>query len=659
MFQTLHLKILKKGIEQFLLCTIIAGVLLPSLVKAQLSIPGVFGNNAVFQQKIKIPVWGKATPGASVIVSFAKHTKQINADENGKWIVYLPAMKANSKTYQLIVKSGTEKVIFDNIVLGEVWLTSGQSNMSYNMNSDLVNKEEEIKNANYSNIRFRNIDNTTSIVPLDMLRQQDWKICTPENVGSCSAVAYFFARALYIDQKIPVGIINASRGSTGIESWMSKDKLIAHPDFTKDLSTRNEDSAHWTTIVNNAIKANAYRENIANTSFVGLKVGVPQLNYDDSNWKKTAYPLSAEKMGYANYWGMLWVRKTFDISSSQLNQNWTISLPIKDQNDIVYLNGKELKRDVSKLKNKSVFIPAAFLQSGKNVLTIRMYINWGIADIGDRLTNCFLKSEQGEQIELSGLWAHNNAIEPEVAGWQNFYTTSTVNYNAMIHPIIPYAIKGFLWYQGENNSRKPKQYTELQPMLIDDWRTSWKEGSIPFLYVQLPNYKSRSATPTEDDYLSIFREAQKTTLIRSTNTGMACTIDIGDEFNIHPGNKQDVGKRLYLIAQDKVYHQKVVSEGPVFKSAKIEGNTIRLSFYNVKYGLKSNSDSLNNCFAVADQSGKWFWANAKIERNEIFIKCGEVQHPMKLQYAWQNNPVAPLYSHEGLPMIPFNEILNQ
>ena len=658
MFQSLTMETFIKRIGQFFLCTIIVGFLFPAIVKAELIMPGVFGNNAVFQQKIKIPVWGNATPGAIVTVSFAKFTKQITADEKGKWMVYLPAMKAKGKIYQLIIKSGHEKITFDNIVLGEVWLASGQSNMAYTVNSDLLNKEEEIKNANYPNIRFRNIDNTTSIVPLDVLKQQDWKICSPQNVGSFSAVAYFFARALHLDKHIPVGIINASRGSTSIESWMSKEKLMTHPDFAKDLYARDEDSSHWTTTVNNAIKANAYREYIANTSFIGLKLGVHQINFDDSSWKKTAYPLSAEKMGYPNYWGMIWVRKAFDVSSAQLNSNWRLSLFIKDQSDIVYLNGKELTRDITKVKNKMVIIPQGFLQSGKNVLAVRMYINWAIADIGDRLTNSFLKSEQGDQIDLAGLWAHNNKIEPEVAGWQSFYNTSTVNYNAMIHPIMPYAIKGFLWYQGENNSRKPKQYSELQPLLIEDWRNRWQEGKIPFLYVQLPNYKNRLATPTEDDYLSLFRDAQKTTITISPNTGMACTIDIGDEFNIHPGNKQDVGKRLYLIAQEKVYHQKVVSTGPVYKSASIEGNKIRVRFINVKNGLRSNTDSLNKCFAVANESGKWFWADAMIEGNDILISCKEVQQPVKLQYAWQNNPLAPLYNQEGLPMLPFNEKLN-
>ena len=198
----------------------------------------------------------------------------------------------------------------------------------------------------------------------------------------------------------------------------------------------------------------------------------------------------------------------------------------------------------------------------------------------------------------------------------------------------------------------------MQPLLIEDWRNRWQEGKIPFLYVQLPNYKNRLATPTEDDYLSLFRDAQKTTITISPNTGMACTIDIGDEFNIHPGNKQDVGKRLYLIAQEKVYHQKVVSTGPVYKSASIEGNKIRVRFINVKNGLRSNTDSLNKCFAVANESGKWFWADAMIEGNDILISCKEVQQPVKLQYAWQNNPLAPLYNQEGLPMLPFNEKLN-
>lgn len=653
------MEIYKKRIGRLVLCALITVLIFPSIIKAQLVVAGIFGNNAVLQQKIKIPVWGNASPQAFVTVSFANHLKKIKADKKGKWMIYLPSMKADGKIYELTIKSGQEQIVFENIVLGEVWLTSGQSNMSYAMNSDLLNKEEEIKNANFPNIRFRNIDNITSIVPSEVIRQQSWKDCTPESVGSCSAVAYFFARALHIDQNIPVGIINASRGSTGIESWMSKDQLIKHPDFTKELSSRDEDTAHWTSTVNKAIKANADREYIAKTSFLGLSMGVNQIDFNDMNWKKTIFPLSAEKMGYANYWGMIWVRKSFEVSASQLKTNWVLSLPIKDQNDIVYLNGKELARDVNKLKNKTVIIPSGFLQTGKNVISIRMYINWGVADIGDRVTNSFIKNEKGDQIELSGLWAHNNTIEPEVAGWQNYYVTSTVNYNAMIHPVIPYAIKGFLWYQGENNSRKPKQYSELQPMLIEDWRLRWREGDIPFLYVQLPNYKSRNLMPTDADYLSIFRDAQKTTLTRAQNTGMACTIDIGDEFNVHPGNKQDVGKRLYLIAQGKFYHKNVVYTGPVFKSAILEGNNIRISFLNVENEIKSNSDNLHNCFAVADEKGKWFWADAKIDGKDILITCKDLMKPMKLQYAWQNNPAAPLFNEEGLPMIPFNEIINQ
>ena len=624
--------------------------------QAQLKTAAIFGNNAVFQQNQKVPVWGYANPGGKVSVLFADFNTEVMADEKGKWMAYLPAMKADGKTYELTIKSGTDKITYSNIVLGEVWLASGQSNMAYAMSSDqLLNKEEETKNANYPNIRYRSIEGITAIAPSEIIHQQDWKVCTPQTIGGCSAVAYFFGRALHLDQHVPVGIIVSARGATGIETWISRDSLIKHPDFTKDLQTRDERKEHWDSIVNDAAKAGAYRDSIANKSFIGLKLGVTNIDYVDTGWKKTEYPISGERIGNNGYWGIIWMRKSFEITVSQLNKNWVISLPIGDVSDIIYLNGKEIAKNVTKQKVRNVTIPQGLLQVGKNVLSIRMYVNYNGSDIGNKETSCFIKASDDDRIELNGQWASNSQIEPKVAGWLNFYNSNTVNFNAMIYPLIPYAIKGFLWYQGENNSYRAKQYSELQPMMINEWRSSWNEGNIPFLYVQLPNYKGRSANPIEGDAMTQFRDAQKSTLTLSPNTGMACTVDVGDEYNIHPGNKQEVGRRLYLIAQEKVYHQKVVSSGPVFKLAKAKGNEVRVSFKFAENGLTAKGKSLNNCFALADTSGKWYWANAKVNGNDIVLNSREVQSPTKVQYAWQTNPYAPLYNTLDLPMQPFKE----
>ncbi len=624
-------------------------------VNGQLKAAGIFGDNAILQQGISIPVWGLAKSSSIVTISLGGNQIMVKSDEQGKWMGYLPALQADGKVYQLNISSGKETINYNNIMLGEVWVASGQSNMEWRMGSEITNKEEEIKNANYPDIRFRVVDNVTSIIPVDDIIQKEWKVCNAQNAPLFSAVAYFFARSLHIDQHIPVGIIVAARGATGIETWMSKDRLITHPDFTAVLNKRDEDSAHWNEYVRKSLKAEADRDVVAKTSFNGLKLGVPQLTFNDTGWAKTQFPLSSAKMGYGNYWGLIWMRKTFELTKSDIKNVQELFLPIKDQNDHVYLNGKELAQGVSKLKNKTVVIPKGLLIAGKNILAIRMYVNWGTADIGDRNTNCYLQSADGKQLALDGDWKHSNTIEPAVAGWQDYYNKATVNFNGMIHPLIPYGIKGFLWYQGENNASKAKQYVELQPMLIDDWRVRWKQGYTPFLYVQLASYKSRSDMPVANDDWAQFRDAQRSTLFSSNNTAMACAIDIGDEFNIHPPNKQEVGRRLYLAAQQQVYHQNVIGSGPLFKSAIIKGNQVSISFTYAENGLVNKGNSPIAGFAVSDSTGKWFWANAVIDGQTIVVSSKEVLHPVRVQYAWQSNPMATLYNSSGLPMIPFNE----
>jgi sialate O-acetylesterase len=622
---------------------------------AQLSVAAVFGNNAVLQQGAPIPVWGKAAPADTVTVLFAGFSVKSIADANGNWMSYLPAMKADGQAYELLVESAGEILRYKNILLGEVWLASGQSNMAYKVGADLLNRNVEISNANYPAIRFRMVDQSTAIVPASDIAKQDWQICTPQNVEAFSAVGYFFARELHLDQKIPVGIIVAARGATSIESWMSKQRLINHPEFKEILTKRNEDPLQWNNFVKESLQKEAERERIAKTSFIGLEKGVTKINFNDSQWKKNNFPLSAQSMGYGSYWGLVWLRKSFEISAGQAKKNWNLFLPLKDQRDNVYLNQVEIVKDISKLQGQKIALKKHSLQPGKNILAIRLYANWGIADIGDRNSNAFLYSSNGDTILLTGQWAHSNTIEPAVAGWQDYYNRHTVNYNAMIHPLIPYGIRGFLWYQGENNASKAKQYAELQPMLIDDWRVRWQRGYAPFLFVQLASYKARSNSPLANDDWAQFRDAQRSTLFSSHNSAMACAIDIGDEFNIHPSNKQEIGRRLCLAAQQQVYHQNIIGSGPLFKTAIIQGDQVSISFNYVGNGLVNKGNSPIAGFAVSDSSGKWFWANAFIDGQTIVVSSKEVLHPVRVQYAWQSNPMVTLYNSSGLPVIPFNE----
>jgi sialate O-acetylesterase len=629
-------------------------ICLAYLSHAQLQPAGIFSNHAVLQQGIPIPVWGKATPLTQVTIQFAGNTVLSTADITGHWNTNLPPMQADGKAYEMVIQSGGQQILLKDIMIGEVWFASGQSNMAHKVGSQLVNKEEEIRNANYRNIRFRTIDQVTSIVPEDDINTKDWMVCTPANVGDFSAVAYFFARELHVDQKVPVGIIVASRGATSIESWMSKDRLLTHPDFREALLKRVDDAEKWKDFVRNSLKAEDDRNTIALTSFEGLKLGVTKIGFDDAAWVRTPYPLNAAKMGYGSYWGLIWLRKTFSLTKVQTEKSWTLMLPVKDQDDHVYLNEREIAKGVSKQKEKAVIIPKQLLKAGNNALVIRMYANWGIAEVGDRTTGCYLKAADGEEISLSGNWTHSNKIEPAVAGWQDYYNKPTVNFNAMVHPVIPYGIKGFLWYQGENNASKANQYEALQPMLIDDWRVRWKQGYLPFLYVQLANYKTRSDTPVVKDDWAQFRDAQTSTLYRSINTGMACAIDIGDEFDIHPSNKQDVGRRLYAAAKEKVYRTDSIGSGPLLKTAIRTENKVLLSFEYANNGLITKSKNGLTGFALMDESGQWKWAEAIIDGSTLILSAPGINNPVQVQYAWQSNPVAPFFNMEGLPMVPFH-----
>ena len=621
-------------------------------LSAQLRVAGIFGNNAVIQQNIAVPVWGKAAPGAAVVVEFAGQRNTAIANESGEWMLRLQPMKADGKSYSLSVISGSEKISFTNLKIGEVWLASGQSNMQWKISNGVLNQEQEVQNADFPDIRFNIIEPTTSAQPLSDIPRKDWKICTPQNVPDFSAVAYFFARELHLDKKVPVGVIVAARGATNLETWMSPERLVTHPDFTEAVKKFDTDTTRWNAKVRAAIQSEIDRDKIANTSLAGINQKVHTLNYNDAAWTKTEYPVNMPKMGYPGLWGLIWLRKTFEIPAGKAGGEWKLLLPIKDQNDRIYLNGKEIAQGVSKLKNKELILPKGLLKSGKNLLAIRMYVHWGSAEVGNEELSCYLQSNNNQRIELNGTWSHSDKIEPAVAQWQNYYNTNNVNYNAMIAPVIPYGIRGFLWYQGENNASRYRQYAELQPMLIDDWRVRWQQGYLPFLFVQLANYKERSPLPVENDDWAAFRDAQTSTLQRSQNTAMASAIEIGDGNDIHPKNKQEVGKRLYLAARAKAYNENLIYSGPQLTSVKREGNDLRISFDFAQNGLKTADNQAVKGFAICDKEGKWTWANAKIVVNEIIIENGA--SALRVQYAWQSNPDCNLQNAEGLPAVPFD-----
>ena len=635
----------------FLSHLIISVLLTASLQGQGLKLASIFGDHMVIQQEINAPVWGTADPGGKIQVKFAGFVSFAKTGTDGKWILRMPVVEAGGPFEMKII--GTDTIILKDVMVGEVWLASGQSNMEWTMGSGIgPDTDNEIANANLPDIRFFNVPRKTSSVPLINMDSQNWTICSPESVKSLSAVSYFFARELNRQKGVAVGIISSSWGATSAEAWISSEMLATHPDFREKILSSDSDTAKWNSYVRKSIKADRDRDIIAATSKNGIEAGVILPEYDDSCWKSCSYPIDMTGMGLNGYWGLVWLRKSIDIQQRINSKKMRLDLNILARDAIFYINGTEVAHLINPAKTNTIDIKTGILHQGHNVLSVRLYVNWGSAHIGTKNDESYFLSDDNKvKVSLEGEWKFNSEIEPPVAQWQDYYNKLSVLYNARIAPVIPYGIRGVIWYQGENNAGKAYQYRSLFPLLIEDWRIRWQLGYFPFLYVQLANYMEKKSEPGESDWAEL-REAQLMTL-KCPNTGMAVTIDIGDPNDIHPRNKLDVGKRLSLLARKIAYGENIVASGPIFKSAKKEEKKIRISFISIGSGLAIKDGNFLKGFAIAGSDKKFYWADAVIEGEDILVSSNNVSDPQAVRYSWENNPDGNLINNEGLPASPF------
>jgi len=616
-----------------------------------LKLAGIFGNHMVIQQGINAPVWGTALPNSTVKVELAGTVSVAKADPAGKWMIRMPVLEAGGP-YEMKV-TGTNTIIFNDVMIGEVWLASGQSNMAMSVVSaegDHFGKSAE--EYTFPKIRLFTVPNKTAIVPVSDIDSAAWKLCEPSSIKDFTAAGFYFARELYQHQKVAVGIISSSKGATNVEAWMSADILATIPEFRNKVLTTDRDEQKWNEFARKGIEADQIREVLAKTATEGIKSGVHLPEYNDSGWKKTLIPLDMPSLGLNGYWGFVWMRKHFELSSADTSSDLNIHLVLNSTYNTVYCNGIEIAKNQNQLKPKNILIPKNLVHAGYNVIAIKMVVYWGSANLGLKGEDAFIEAGSNqEKISLGGEWLFNSKIEPVLPQWQDYFNRDNVLFNARIAPIIPYGIKGVIWYQGENNIRKAALYQKLFPMLIEDWRIRWGLGYFPFLYVQLANYNARKDKPVEDD-LAELREAQLFTL-RYPNTGMVVTSDIGDANDIHPKDKLDVGKRLFLAALKVAYHENIVYSGPLYDSAKAEGSKMRLYFSSVGSGLISKNGEVLKNFAMAGDDHQFYWANAVIVNNTVEVSCPSVPVPIAVRYSWESNPDGNLYNKEGLPASPF------
>ncbi|MES1217466.1 MAG: sialate O-acetylesterase [Bacteroidota bacterium] len=620
---------------------------------SQVKLPRLVRDSMILQRDIKLKIWGWAAKGEKVNVKFNGKSYKTKTDTSGKWSVLLAPMKAGGP-YTMDI-SGTNKITLKDILIGDVWFCSGQSNMVHQMSLHDVTYAKDIAEANYPQIRHFWIPTLTSL----QSAQEDlptgfWKSANPEDVRPFSAVAYFFARKIYEKYHVPIGLINASVGGTPIEAWTSEDGLKEFPALQTTIQ-KNKDTAYLNGLARRAFTGNTNRPVPKDKGLTGPKTWY-DVTYVPKEWKTIAVPGFWEDQGIKDLNGVVWYRKEIDVPASMIGVPARVFLGRIVDADVLYINGKQVGNTTYMYPQRRYSVPADLLKPGKNILVVKITNNGGKGGFVPDKPYCLFAGK--DTVDLKGYWQYKvgEVYEPR-SGFGGGGGISAQNqpaalYNAMVAPVINYDIKGILWYQGESNSSRAAEYAKLQPAQVIDWRNKWQQGDIPFLFVQLPNFMDANYIPSESQWAEL-REAQLKSL-SVPNTGMAVGIDLGEWNDIHPDNKKDVGERLALIAEKLAYGENIVYSGPIYQSATIDGNKISISFSNIGSGLITNDGEEPGEFAIAGADKKFVWAKAKIEGDKIVVWNDEIANPMYVRYAWADNPVNPnLYNKEGLPASPF------
>jgi sialate O-acetylesterase len=502
----------------------------------------------------------------------------------------------------------------------------------------------------------------------------EWLRCSPESIRNFSAVGYYFGRELHQDLQVPIGLINTSWGGTPTDAWTERSRIEADPILKPIVDRHERQLAQYPEAFKkyqqklDEMKAQGITQYHTDPGNIGLKSGWNKTEFDDSSWKTMKLPCLWESNNYPID-GVFWFRKTIDIPNAWSGKTLDLSLDLIDDFDISYFNGVQVGATGEENKNawrtpRNYTIPAKLVKPGKAVITIRVFDRFGGGGIYGSPAKMFVSpvgAKTEDRINIAGDWkyhvAHKLDPKPRVQmprapyGENHPYSMSGL-FNAMIHPLIPFAIKGAIWYQGESNAGRAWQYRTLLPVMIECWRQEWNQGDFPFLIVQLANFRKPNDKPVDSSWAEL-REAQALTVEKLSNCGLAVAIDIGESDDIHPKNKQDVGKRLAQAALKIAYGQDVVYSGPAYLSHEINRDKIIVQFKHAGGGLVAKNGKLQR-FQIAGEDKKFVWADAVIDGTKVIVSSPEVKVPVAVRYAWSDNPEGcNLYNKEGLPAVPF------
>jgi sialate O-acetylesterase len=617
----------------------------------QVKLPKLISDGMVLQRDIKLKIWGWASAGENVSVFFREKKYSTRADGKGNWMIFLPAQKAGGP-YELRINASDE-ITIKNILIGDVWLCSGQSNMELTMERLKYKYADEIKNGDNPAIRqFLVPDKYDFKKPQDDVASGQWVLSTGKDIYSFSGVAWFFAKKLYSRYKFPVGLINSALGGSPAEAWISEDAIKKFPQYYSEAQKFRNDI-----LIDSIEKAdkevNVSWYNILNQTDEGLRGKWVYPGLDDRGWEQFTVPGYWPGIGTGFLNGSVWFRKKIEVPASMIDKPAKLELGRIVDADSVFINGKFVGATGYQYPPRRYELPAGILKEGTNTIVIRVVSNSGSGGFvpGKR----YELTTANDTVDLKGEWKYKTGSIMKPLPAQTFIRWKPVGlYNAMIAPLTNYSIKGVIWYQGEANTSHPGDYKDLMQTLINDWREKWKQGDFPFVYAQLASFMEAKSFPTESNWAAL--RQQQFNLLAVHNNAMAVAIDLGEWNDIHPENKRDVGIRLALQAERIAYGDtKIISSGPLYQSVKTEGNKIIVSFLNTGKGLIVKGGKELKQFVIAGTDGKYEWAKAIIKENKVIIWNDAIPHPVSVRYAWADNPQgANLYNSEGLPASPFS-----
>lgn len=612
----------------------------------------LISDGMVLQREAKVRIWGRCESGQDVVVKFLDQEYTAKADQEGHWSVTMEDLQPGGP-YEMTVTAGSESRVIRDVLVGDVWVLGGQSNMELPVRRTLDLLADEVKDVNLPFIRHFAVPQIYNFHgPQSEVTGGKWTKAAGDEVLDFSGTGFYFARAMYKRYGVPVGLIRTAVGGTPVEAWMSEETLRTYPGYGETIDQLKDDDYVASVKQREEASSRAWYHHLRESD-EGLRGKWFEPDVDTSDWKAFEVPNSWKGTELEPIRGAVWFRRTFEVPESMAGQEVKLYVGTIVDADDTYVNGVHVGSTAYRYPPRRYVIPSGILKSGTNTITVRVVSTGSTGEFIEDMPYK-IRAANGEEISLEGVWKYRLGTSVSAPEPVTFFQYKPAGlYNGVIAPLRNYVIRGALWYQGESNTGSPKGYNELFTDMVRDWRNNWGIGDFPFIYAQLPNFGPPESYQ-ENSHWALLRHEQRKGLATVENAAMAVIIDVGEHNDLHPQDKKSVGERMAKCAMKLAFGEELVYSGPMYRSMEREGHAIRIHFDHTGSGLVAGGDGTLKGFVICGPDGKYLPAQAVISGDSVIVSNEQIQEPVHVRYAWADNPFdANLYNREGLPASPF------